>query len=143
MYTLSELVDRVERLSAKTQYALYEYLSHRYVPRQIPDGLSDEYVALYTADLIDINKNTVSVSQNAYTNRRKLYDYLSRKFRTIDELYETVLPLDAPEGSIICNDKLEFPDDEITDLLNKYNVNPLNPPIPIVMGSDGRYRFDE
>lgn len=79
---------------------------------------------------IGIHTTTVTLNADYQKVKRKLYSYLLRKFET-DSYFDGNTFKDIPHGSIdyltITTDSMEisteFPDDEITDLLNKYEAN--------------------
>ena len=156
-YAVSEMVERLEKTSLNAQMALRKYFrmkSCAYTAYAMPKRSMPFYEELAAVDLVEILEGDKCImSQNVRPQCRLLNRYLMRKFDTIDETFEMSLPYDSPLGAEIhpvvdletgaTEYVLAFPNDEITDLLNKYDTNPLNPPKPVIQGEDGRWEIIE
>lgn len=133
---LQELVSITENLTDGCQRILLEAL-REIIYRQ--KGLSKlkpcvELDRIVDIGIIDSVNGRYGVAEIAKKNIRKLYTYLVRKFDTVPFFDpETCQVVDIPKGANFVSTldvftmkmklHLEFPDDEITDLLNLFGAN--------------------
>lgn len=132
---LKELVSILENLTDDCQQVLWDALKEIVYRRKGPAKLKpcDELDCIVKIGLLDYVEGKYDVPETAKKKIRKLYTYLVRKF---DVEYcldaETLEEITIPKGSeFVCTMgldgesklALQFPDDEITALLNLFGVN--------------------
>lgn len=136
---LRELVSLAENLTDDCQRVLLESLKEIIYRQKCPAKLKHcvELDRIVDIGIIDNVNGRYSIAETAKKNIRKLYTYLSRKFDTVPFFDpEACQVVDIPKGANFVSTldvftmkmklHLEFPDDEITDLLNLFGTNRCN-----------------
>lgn len=132
---LKELVSATENMTDDCQRALLEALREILYRQKGPAKLkqSNDLDCIVQFGLLDFDGDRYAIPLPAKKKIRKLYTYLLRKFDV--ELYfdEDGKEKSIPKGSefvytVFANGEgkltLQFPDDEVTDLLNLFGTNP-------------------
>lgn len=135
--SLMDMVSDIENLSNNTQTFLKEALKNiLYQTKGATLLISGaDLEAILAIGILQEIDGKYDVSNRAKKNARKLYTYLTRKFDKESYLdAETFELVDIPKGSTFVSKinvmsgenslSLEFPDDEITALLDMFDSNP-------------------
>lgn len=137
VFSLMEMVAAIENTSDSVQLflknAMSDILYRTKGSIQLPGCY--ELDAVLSTGILQETDGKYSFSESAKKKARKLYTYLVRKFDT--ELYfdpETCQTIDIPKGAVFVGTidvssgessiSLHFPDDEVTELLDLFGVNP-------------------
>ena len=136
MYSLSESVALVEKLDINEQRKLRELLSEAVYKKQLihKKKRGEDFTALVSAGfLVKIDEpDGVILDSNLEKVRKKLCTYLSRRNEVDSYLDEEMKTHEIPKGAQFVATarigsrsslSLEFPDDDITELLDQYGVN--------------------
>lgn len=135
--SLEEAVDILETLPVSSQLVLKNTLLNKLFRKREtykqkkPDGVAE---LIASGLVIDASDGAVSISDQLVNCKRKLYTYLLRKYEDEGFITETGKLYEYPHGAnVILSSKVdetgerkisfEFPDDEVTRLLDKYGAN--------------------
>ncbi len=135
--SLTDIVSSIENLSDSTQLFLKKALKDILFGTKRPIVLTEcsEKEELLSLGVLAETSGKYELNEKWNRNAKKLYSYLSRKFDKESYLDpETFEPIDIPKGStFVCEMGiasgentlfLQFPDDEVTALLDLFDSNP-------------------
>lgn len=136
--SLCDLVSIVENITNEAQIYLKDILLNILFRKKNPIKLKDkaELQAVISLGILEPCEGGYTIGQRAQKSIRKLYTYLIRKYD--NESYfdlETGTMKECPKGAIFTatvsidgniESGMQFPDDEVTELLNLFNVNRCN-----------------
>lgn len=157
-FTLDEFVARIESVSEEAQLALRAYLRkstckpivYKSLKRDLP--LFAELVKAGIMTACD-EPGRFTLSEDALSECRRANTYLMCKYEYVNEQYDETMPPNCPYGAAPVAQAdpetgeiiyvMLFTNTKIEGLLNKYNCNRLNPPVPVEILPDGHWTWVE
>lgn len=134
--SLQDAVAAVEALPVASQIVLMNTLRNKLYHKRDkykqkkPDGVAE---LIASGLVVDASGGAVSVADRIVKNGRRLCTYLLRKFENDAAVDENGELFEYPHGAhfvaiievggLASGLRCEFPDDEVTDLLDRYNAN--------------------
>lgn len=134
--SLMDMVSAIENTADSTQIFLKDAMKEILYKSKGPATLTfcSELESIVSIGILQQTEGKYDISNAARKQARKLYTYLVRKFDTEPYLNEDCEMIEVPKGSIfecvvdVSSGKsslsLQFPDDEITALLDLFDSNP-------------------